>query len=232
MVRSAKVLFSEFRSAWGRHRLQSLILNYSLRIAAKKFEGEFAMTIRVSKVSPRTLNLEHAYVLGVFNELKRIEGWNAPNPLENVRQFRNDESEMSYLKGEQIKTLLHECRNSNAKDLEIIVRIFWLPAQDGVKEKTKAFTDCGRKDNVYKNQREAQSYNSLIERIVRGITKEKWKHFTTYFRKSLYDLNGGNILVLQKIFGHSYIKTTMRYAHFSPRHLQDALKSNPLNGAI
>lgn len=39
---------------------------------AKRLDGHFARTKRVAQVSPRTMNLEHAYFLAVFNELK---GW-------------------------------------------------------------------------------------------------------------------------------------------------------------
>ena len=42
-------------------------------------------------------------------------------------------------------------------------------------------------------------------------------------------MNGGNILVLKSILGHTDIKMTMRYAHFSPNHLTDAIYLNPLN---
>lgn len=41
-------------------------------------------------------------------------------------------------------------------------------------------------------------------------------------------MNGGNILVLQRVLGHTDIKMTMRYAHFAPDHLEDAVKLNPL----
>lgn len=41
--------------------------------------------------------------------------------------------------------------------------------------------------------------------------------------------NGGNILVLQRVLGHTDIKMTMRYAHFAPDHLEDAVKLNPLD---
>jgi site-specific recombinase XerD len=41
-------------------------------------------------------------------------------------------------------------------------------------------------------------------------------------------MNGGNILSLQKILGHADISMTMRYAHLSPDHLQDAIKLNPM----
>ena len=41
-------------------------------------------------------------------------------------------------------------------------------------------------------------------------------------------MNGGNILVLQRILGHANIRETMRYAHFAPDHLEDAVTLNPL----
>lgn len=90
---------------------------------AKRLDGQFARTKRITQVSPRTMNLEHAYFLAVFNELKRLGEWEAPNPLENVRQFRTDESEMAFLTSEQIGILLEECRRSSAKDLELIVKV-------------------------------------------------------------------------------------------------------------
>lgn len=36
-------------------------------------------------------------------------------------------------------------------------------------------------------------------------------------------MNGGNILVLQKLLGHSSLTMTMRYAHLAPDHLQEAV---------
>lgn len=42
-------------------------------------------------------------------------------------------------------------------------------------------------------------------------------------------MNGVNILVLQKILGHTNIKMTMRYAHIAPSHLVEDVKLNPLN---
>ncbi|EEQ02175.1 Integrase [Yersinia rohdei ATCC 43380] len=41
-------------------------------------------------------------------------------------------------------------------------------------------------------------------------------------------MSGGNILVLQRILGHSDIQMTMRYAHFAPEHLETAVQFNPL----
>ena len=90
---------------------------------AKRLEGHFAQTRRIIKVAPRTLNLELAYFLAVFNELKRLGEWTLPNPLENVRHFRVDEGEMAYLTAEQITLLLEACKASSAKDLLMIVKV-------------------------------------------------------------------------------------------------------------
>lgn len=47
--------------------------------------------------------------------------------------------------------------------------------------------------------------------------------FVSYFM-----MNGGEILVLQRIIGHSNIRETMRYSHSSPEYLEDAVLFNPL----
>ncbi|MGK5031992.1 tyrosine-type recombinase/integrase, partial [Janthinobacterium sp. MDT1-19] len=45
---------------------------------------------------------------------------------------------------------------------------------------------------------------------------------------SHFMMNGGNILVLQRILGHASLTMTMRYAHLAPEHLQEAKHLNPL----
>ena len=41
-------------------------------------------------------------------------------------------------------------------------------------------------------------------------------------------MNKGDILVLQRILGHTKIEQTMAYSHFSPEHLIQAVHLNPL----
>ena len=44
-------------------------------------------------------------------------------------------------------------------------------------------------------------------------------------------INGGNIITLQKILGHTKIAQTMVYAHFAPQYLHDAISFTPLKDA-
>jgi len=54
----------------------------------------------------------------------------------------------------------------------------------------------------------------------------EWRGIRTF--ASRFVMNGGNILTLQKILGHTSLAMTMRYAHLAPDHLQDAVRFGPV----
>jgi site-specific recombinase XerD len=65
---------------------------------------------------------------------------------------------------------------------------------------------------------------SVIPDLPEGQATHVMRHtFASHFM-----MNGGNILTLQKILGHSSIVQTMTYAHFAPDYLNDAVRLNPL----
>ncbi|HEJ7277024.1 MULTISPECIES: phage integrase [Serratia] len=222
---------------------------------AKRLGGHFARTKRIAKVSPRTLNLELAYFLAVFNELRRLGEWIQPNPLENVRQFRVDESEMAYLTDEQIGLLLHECRKSSAKDLEMVAKLCLVTgARWSEAESLKSSQISGSKITFVKTKGKKNrtipidpvladelpkrngplftpcyyAFRSAIERAGIVLPDGQMTHVLRHTFASHFMMNGGNILVLQRILGHTDIKMTMRYAHFAPDHFEDAVRLNPL----
>ena len=56
------------------------------------------------------------------------------------------------------------------------------------------------------------------------ITNKIRFHDLRHSFASNYMMNGGNVFDLQKLLGHTDIKMTMRYAHFTPDHLQNSIK--------
>ncbi|MEI8346256.1 MAG: tyrosine-type recombinase/integrase [Pseudomonadota bacterium] len=57
-----------------------------------------------------------------------------------------------------------------------------------------------------------------------GFTKFIRFHDLRHTFASQFMMNGGSVFDLQKILGHSEIQMTMKYTHFSPDHLQSAVR--------
>lgn len=74
------------------------------------------------------------------------------------------------------------------------------------------------------------AFRSALERTQIELPERQLTHVLRHTFASHFMMGGGNILVLQRILGHTDIKMTMRYAHFAPNHFDDALKLNPLEG--
>jgi len=64
---------------------------------------------------------------------------------------------------------------------------------------------------------------------INKLPKGQAAHVLRHSFASHFVMNGGDILTLQKILGHSTINMTMRYSHLSVGHLTEALKNNPLS---
>ena len=222
----------------------------------KRIDGEIYRTDRIKTVAPRTMNLELTYFKAMFNELIRLGEWQHKNPLELVRSFKTDEQEMAYLSKEQIQSLLHSCQQNSATDLTIIVKIClatgtrWSEAESlksaqakdgkityintkGKRNRTIPISDELFQQIPNKNGQLFTScysaFRSALDRTGIELPDRQLTHVLRHTFASHFMMNGGNILVLQKILGHTDIKMTMRYAHFAPDHFEDAVRLNPLN---
>lgn len=60
------------------------------------------------------------------------------------------------------------------------------------------------------------------------LLKGQAAHVLRHTFASHFMMNGGNILTLQKILGHSSISVIMRYSHLSPEYLCEAVKYSPM----
>lgn len=73
--------------------------------------------------SLQTVNREHAYLRAVFNELKRLGHWNRENPVADIRQFRTQERELSFLTAQQITELMNALDESSNPHVKLITQI-------------------------------------------------------------------------------------------------------------
>lgn len=226
------------------------------RYRERRLSGEFARSNRVKEVSPRTINLELAYLRAVFNELSRLGEWKGENPLKNIRPFRTEEMEMAWLTHDQISLLLSECKRNAHPDLETVVKIClatgarWSEAEglrrsQITKYKITYTKTKGRKNRTVPITKELfdcipevktprlfsdcyGAFRSALERTGIELPAGQLTHVLRHTFASHFMMNGGNLLVLQRVLGHTDIKMTMRYAHFAPDHLEEAARLNPL----
>jgi site-specific recombinase XerD len=73
------------------------------------------------------------------------------------------------------------------------------------------------------------AFREALEETNLKLSEGQLTHILRHSFASHFMINGGNIIALQKILGHSSLVMTMRYAHLSPEHLQETLTLNPLS---
>lgn len=209
-------------------------------------------------ITPKTLNNELGYLRSVFNELIALNQINYENPLKLLRPLVIQERELSWLTKRQIHELLvaiDDCDNPHVKPITLLclsTGARWSEAES-LKARSlrgNVVTFSGTKSGRVRSVPIAQDLVSLVQahwkqygyftsslsafrralgrttiELPRGQASHALRHtFASHFMQ-----NGGNILTLQKILGHSSLAMTMRYAHLAPEHLQDAISFNPLN---
>ncbi|KAA8976909.1 tyrosine-type recombinase/integrase [Halospina sp. K52047b] len=217
------------------------------RFTASDFASFRQRRIEIDGVTENTVNREQAYLNAVFNELARLGSWDKPNPLRHVRKFKIDEQELAFLTQEEIDRLLVECRASSNPSLYTVTRLAlatgarWSEAE-GIKRGNLApyrvtfnYTKSGKSRTVPipKDLYEAAiqevpfvscsaAFRHAIRRAGIELPQGQLTHICRHTYASHFVMNGGDILTLQRILGHSDIKLTMRYAHLSPDHLRSA----------
>ncbi|MBC3946661.1 tyrosine-type recombinase/integrase [Erwinia persicina] len=205
--------------------------------------------------SLRSINLECTALVAVFNKLKKLKHIKYPNPISELEPFRVKQSELSFLRANEVVSLLTACEAYDNPDLTAVVKIClstgcrWNEAalmngsqvipykitftrtksgKNRTVPITKELYDSIPKkqgrlfENVYKR------FKSVLRMAGIELPKNQFTHVLRHTFASHFMMNGGNILVLKEILGHSEINMTMIYAHFSPSHLEDAATKNPV----
>lgn len=212
-------------------------------------------------ISLNTVNREHAYMRAMFNELIRLGVWKRDNPLKDLRQFKVQENELSFLTKEQIDALLPELKKSTNPHVDLVSRIClatgarWSESEQLQPQQVRqrliqfARTKTGKaravpisqemQNEIFAHHAEHRNMGAIfagctgafkeaIDRANIQLPLGQLTHVLRHTFASHFMINGGNILTLQRILGHQDLKTTMRYAHLAPDHLDTARMLNPL----
>lgn len=74
------------------------------------------------------------------------------------------------------------------------------------------------------------AFRYAVKRAGLEFPEQQMTHILRHTYASHFLMNGGDLFVLQRVLGHSDIKTTMRYSHFSPDYLDQASAFAPTVG--
>ncbi|USR41292.1 tyrosine-type recombinase/integrase [Ectopseudomonas hydrolytica] len=208
---------------------------------------------------PKSINNRLSYLKTVFNELYRLGDIDYASPLAKLKPLKFQESQLSYLSTKQIPQLIEALDKSRSSSVRLVAELClatgarWSEAEglrpelvrndtvtfvntkskrvrtvpvssDLAKRLTAHFDKYGRFTCCMRAFRIALKASGI--RLPRGQASHVLRHtFASHFI-----MNGGGILTLKEILGHSSLTMTMRYAHLSPSHLRDAVRFNPLDG--
>lgn len=210
---------------------------------------------RISEgVKPATLNRELQTFKAVFNDLIRSMQYEGKNFFSAIRPIKYQEPKTAYLTNEQIQKLFSYLAKSES-DAYLIALVClstgarWGEAQglqladlvNGMihyrQTKSKRFRAVPVSDDLYQRLKVRleqgpfnDAYSTFARRLYESgiqLPEGQRTHVLRHTFASHYMMNGGNILALQKILGHSTLNMTMKYAHLAPDYLKEILKINP-----
>lgn len=218
---------------------------------------EFKALRLASGSKASTINREISALGGLFSALISSGLFKDPHPTRGVRKLKEQNPQMSYLSPAEIALLLAalEGDNRRAALLCLSTGARWSEAARVNREQVtlNRVTYLKTKNNKPRSVPISEEVFSEIVRVETGLLFPEVDYLQ--FRKTLREvkpdlpagqsthvmrhtfathfmINGGNILTLQRILGHSNLTQTLRYAHFAPDYLIDAVHFNPLKGGI
>ncbi len=210
-------------------------------------------------ISGKTLNNELGYLRAVFNELHSLGDLDYTNPLERVKPLKLQERSLTFLTPVQVDELLSviqdSCDNPHVYPITLICLATgcrWSEAEnlraknlhsgqivfEGTKSgKVRAVpVSASLVKQVRAHWKKHGAFTASLSSFRRALHRCSFQlpagqasHVLRHTFASHFVQGGGNLLVLQKILGHSTLAMTMRYSHLAPDHLQEALGLNPVS---
>lgn len=207
-------------------------------------------------ISPATLNRELITLKALFRELKRLSVIDYDSSILTVRKIRETKTELSYLTADKIKELRIQAEQGKNESLPFIVIICLATGARWSEAEGLTLSNCINQGFQFVDTKNGHSrfvpvdesvFLKIKNRLAQGNFKSCYGAYRSAFKRtgikvpagqlahilrhtfaSHFVMNGGNIVALQKILGHSSLNITMRYSHLSPDYLTQAIQFNPL----
>ena len=229
----------------------------AIKMTGKQY-AEYRAKQLAQGANPKTLNNRLGYLRSVFNVLHHLDEIDYANPLAKVKPLRLQEKELTYLTEQQISHLLATIRRyCKTPHVAMITTIClatgarWGEAQaltpDKVRDQKVTFVNTkGKRVRSVPIAAELQavihhhfmqhgafsnclnSFDKALAASGLPVPAGQSSHVLRHTFASWFVMNGGNILTLQKILGHTTLAMTMRYTHLAPDHLKDAVRFGPI----
>lgn len=210
----------------------------------------------INNIKKTTINKYIDYLRIMFNQLIKLKKWTQDNPIKDISPLKTKELEKRYLSTTEIRELLSALESDNNPSVAYIAKIClatgarWSEvesltmSQIGDDRVTFIKTKAGKNrtvplDSKICTELKALSDEQLFQKSYAAFRKclrtcsftlreNQATHVLRHTFATHFIANGGNILALKEILGHSDIKMTMIYAQYSPEHLEQAKYLNPL----
>ncbi|EKN4005642.1 phage integrase [Yersinia enterocolitica] len=204
-------------------------------------------------IKPATVNREQGALSSLFTVLIDNGNYHNEHPIIGINLMRIHAREMGFLSTDEINALLESltgkeqlaaklCLSTGARWGEVVKltqndviqqRVTFVNTKNSknrtVPISAELFKELKAKGNgkVFPDV-DYLLVRQLLKEVAPDLPKGQAIHALRHTFASHFMMNGGNILTLQKILGHSNILQTMTYAHLAPDYLQDAVRFNPL----
>lgn len=202
---------------------------------------------RLEDATPKTLNNEQGFIIAVYNKLFELGEISYGSKINNVKKIKITDRKVKFLTDIEIQDLIEVIEHEDTKQavkLCLSTGARWgevkrLEASQLVDNKLTLNSKSTKNRTIPIKEELAQQITpplmaseKLFKKGIQAanikLDKGQNTHILRHTFASHFTINGGNILTLQRILGHSDIRMTMIYSHLAPDHLEEAKKYAPL----
>lgn len=220
----------------------------------RKTITDYRVVMMNEGLKPASVNRHLAIMSGVFTKLIDAGEYHSNNPFREVKPLREAITEMAFLSQDEIPLLLSRLDGDELNATLVCLstggrwgEVSGLKAEHIINQMvTFMKTKNGKRRTIpvshelikrIKTKSSGKLFNASYYKVRNALKEVKPDlpdgqavHVLRHTFATHFIMNGGNIITLQRILGHSNIQQTMTYAHFAPDFLQDAVTLNPVSG--